>query len=58
VDVDDVQVKRLLANKPPGLFDDYGREGFERLLAEQFLVHEQQRLPNATRTLYLAEPKP
>jgi SAM-dependent methyltransferase len=58
VDVDDVQVKRLLANKPPGLFDDYGREAFERLLAEQFLVHEQQRLPNATRTLYLAEPKP
>jgi hypothetical protein len=58
VDVDDVQVKRLLANKPPGLFDDYGREAFERLLAEQFLVHDQQRLPNGTRTLYLAEPKP
>ena len=58
VDVDDVQVKRLLANKPPGLFDDYRREAFEQLLAEQFLVHEQQRLPNGTRTLYLAEPKP
>jgi hypothetical protein len=58
VDVDDVQVQRLLANKPPGLFDDYGREAFERLLAEQFLVHDQQHLPNGTRTLYLAEPKP
>jgi hypothetical protein len=58
VDADDVQARRLLANKPPGLFDDYGREAFERLLAEQFLVHEQQRLPNGTRTLYLAEPKP
>jgi len=58
VHVDDVQVKRLLANKPPGLFNDYRREAFEQLLAEQFLVHEQQRLPNGTRTLYLAEPKP
>jgi len=58
VHADDVQVRRLLANKPRGLFDDYQREAFERLLAEQFLVLEQQRLPNGTRTLYLAEPKP
>jgi ribosomal protein L11 methylase PrmA len=56
--VDDVQVRRLLTNKPAGLFDDYQRDVFERLLAEQFLVHEQQRLPTGTRTLYLAEPKP
>jgi SAM-dependent methyltransferase len=55
---DDVQAKRLLANKPPGLFDDYRREAFEELLAEQFLVHEQQPLTGGTRTLYLAEPKP
>ena len=55
---DDVQVKRLLANKPPGLFDDYERGAFEELLAERFLVHEQHQLPGATRTLYLAEPKP
>ena len=55
---DDVQVRRLLANKPTGLFDDYQREAFERLLAEQLLVREQQRLANGTRTLYLAEPKP
>jgi SAM-dependent methyltransferase len=58
VHADDVQVKRLLANKPPGLFDDYQRRAFEELLAEQFLVHEQQRLPGSSRTLYLAEPKP
>jgi SAM-dependent methyltransferase len=58
VHVDDVQVKRLLANKPQGLFDDYRREAFEALLAERFLVHEQYRLPAGTRTLYLAEPKP
>jgi 2-polyprenyl-3-methyl-5-hydroxy-6-metoxy-1,4-benzoquinol methylase len=58
VDVDDVQVARLLANKPAGLFDDYRRRAFERLLAEHFLVHEQQTLPGGTRTLYLAEPKP
>ncbi len=58
VHVDDVQVQRLLANKPAGLFDDYRREAFEALLAEQFLVHEQQILPGGTRTLYLAEPKP
>jgi SAM-dependent methyltransferase len=58
VHVDDVQVQRLLANKPAGLFDDYRREAFEALLAEQFLVHEQQSLPGGSRTLYLAEPKP
>jgi SAM-dependent methyltransferase len=58
VHVDDVQVQRLLANKPAGLFDDYRREAFEALLAEQFLVNEQQSLPGGTRTLYLAEPKP
>jgi SAM-dependent methyltransferase len=54
----DVQVSRLLANKPPGLFDDYGRGVFEELLTEQFLVHEQLELPGGTRTLYVAEPKP
>jgi SAM-dependent methyltransferase len=56
--VDDVQVERLLANKPAGLFDDYQRAGFETLLAEQFLVHRQETLPGGTRTIYLVEPKP
>jgi len=55
---DDVQVKRLLANKPAGLFDDYQRDAFEALLAERFLVHRQQTLPAGTRTIYLVEPKP
>jgi SAM-dependent methyltransferase len=58
VHVDDVQVQRLLANKPAGLFDDYRRDAFEARLSEQFLVHEQQSLPGGTRTLYFAEPKP
>lgn len=53
-------MKHLLANKPPGLFDDNRREAFvdQEMLAEQFLVHQQQRHPGGTRTLYLAEPKP
>jgi SAM-dependent methyltransferase len=55
---DDVQVTRLLANKPAGLFDDYRREAFERMLDQQFLVHRQETLPGGTRTIYLAEPKP
>jgi SAM-dependent methyltransferase len=56
--VDDVQVKRLLANKPAGLFDDYQREAFEALLAEQFLINRQETLPGGTRTIYLVEAKP
>jgi SAM-dependent methyltransferase len=55
---EDVQAKRLLANKPAGLFDDYRRDAFEAQLAAQFAVHRQETLPGGTRTLYLAEPKP
>ena len=55
---DDVQVKRLLANKHAGLFGDYRRDAFESLLAEHFLVHRQETLPTGTRTIYLVEPKP
>lgn len=58
VHTDDPMVTRLLANKPAGLFDDYRRDAFEAILAEQFLVHRQETLPGGTRTLYLAEPKP
>jgi ribosomal protein L11 methylase PrmA len=54
---EDVQVKRLLANKPAGLFDDYQRASFEAMLAEHFAVHRRDVLPGGTRTLYLAEPK-
>ncbi len=56
--VDDVQVKRLLANKPAGLFDDYRRDAFEALLAEHFLVQRHETLPGGTRTIYLVEAKP
>jgi SAM-dependent methyltransferase len=55
---DDVQVQRLLANKPAGLFDDYRRDAFETLLSERFLVHRQETLPAGTRTIYLVESKP
>jgi SAM-dependent methyltransferase len=54
---EDVQVKRLLANKPGGLFADYRRATFESMLAEHFAVHRRDVLPGGTRTLYLAEPK-
>ncbi|MPZ96472.1 MAG: hypothetical protein GEU96_16550 [Propionibacteriales bacterium] len=57
VHVEDVQVQRLLANKPAGLFDDYRREGFERLLAQQFVIQKRQQLPGETRTLYVADPR-
>ena len=50
-------MKRLLANKPAGLFDDYRRDAFEALLAERFLVHRQETLPAGTRTIYLVEPE-
>jgi SAM-dependent methyltransferase len=55
---EDPMVRRLLAGKPPGLFDDYQRDAFQALLAEHCLVHRQETLPGGTRTLYLAEPKP
>jgi hypothetical protein len=53
VHVEDPMVVRLLANKPPGLFDDYGRSAFEALLAERFTVERTETLPGGTRTLYL-----
>jgi hypothetical protein len=54
---DDVQTKRLLANKPEGLFPGYRVDEFERLLAERFTVDKEERLPSGTRTLYLVTPK-
>ena len=58
VHMDDPMVRRLLGNKPGGLFDDYRRDAFEAILGEHFGVHRQETLPSGTRTLYLAEPKP
>lgn len=57
VHVDDPMVARLLANKPAGLFDDYDRPAFERLLGDRFTVERSETLPGATRTLYVAVPR-
>jgi len=54
VDPADPMAQRLLANKPAGLFGDYRRDVFERLLAERFDVTRREELPSGTRTLYLA----
>jgi SAM-dependent methyltransferase len=56
VDRPDPMTRRLLANKPAGLFDDYRIEHFEALLAGRFDVAERQVVPSGTRTLYLCEP--
>jgi hypothetical protein len=57
VHVGDPMVTRLLANKPPGLFDDYNQDAFERLLGERFTIDRTETLPGGTRTLYLVHPQ-
>jgi SAM-dependent methyltransferase len=57
VHVGDPMVTRLLANKPPHLFDDYNQEAFEKLLGERFVVDRSETLPGGTRTLYLVQGK-
>lgn len=54
---DDPMAVRLLANKPAGLFPDYRREEFERLLAQRCEIVRRVELPSGTRTLYLATPR-
>ena len=49
---DDPMAQRLLANKPEGLFQDYRREVFEKLLGERFTIERREELPSGTRTLY------
>ncbi len=56
VDVDDPMVRRLLANKPSGLFPDYQRDAFEALLQKRCRVERSQTLSGGTRTLYVATP--
>lgn len=51
---EDPMARRLLANKPDGLFPDYRRETFERLLAARGRVVHRLELPSGTRTLYQA----
>ncbi|MFY1670885.1 class I SAM-dependent methyltransferase [Plantactinospora sp. WMMB334] len=54
---DDPMALRLLANKPAGLFSDYRREEFERLLGQRCEIVRRRELPSGTRTLYLGTPR-
>ncbi|SBT39563.1 class I SAM-dependent methyltransferase [Micromonospora auratinigra] len=49
---EDPMARRLLANKPDGLFPDYRRDTFEALLAARGRVLRRVELPSGTRTLY------
>ncbi|SCG74256.1 methyltransferase domain-containing protein [Micromonospora inositola] len=51
---EDPMARRLLANKPDGLFPDYRRDVFERLLAARCRIIRRAALPSGTRTLYQA----
>ncbi|WP_320066242.1 class I SAM-dependent methyltransferase [Micromonospora sp. RTGN7] len=51
---DDPMARRLLANKPPGLFADYRSDEFTRLLAARCRIERRVELPSGTRTLYQA----
>jgi SAM-dependent methyltransferase len=53
VDPADPMAQRLLANKPAGLFGDYRRDAFERVLGERVTIERRLELPSGTRTLYL-----
>ena len=57
VDPDDPQSKRLLANKPAGLFDDYTRERFEAIVADRFDIARSADVPGQPRKLYELVPK-
>jgi hypothetical protein len=57
VDPDDPQSKRLLANKPAGLFEDYTRARFEDLVAQRFDVIRTAEVPGQPRKLYELAPK-
>jgi len=46
--------RRLLANRPAGIFDDYRPEEFARLLAARCRIERRAELPCGTRTLYQA----
>ena len=54
---DDPMTKKLLAQKPEGLFDDYNRDNFEALLDTRFNVASRTELPSGTRSLYHVTPK-
>ncbi|MFK3984667.1 methyltransferase [Micromonospora sp. NPDC050397] len=54
---EDPMARRLLANKPAGLFPDYRRDEFERLLAGRCEITAREELPSGTRTLYVGTPR-
>lgn len=54
---EDPMARRLLANKPAGLFPDYHRDGFERLLGRRCEITAREELPSGTRTLYVGIPR-
>jgi hypothetical protein len=54
---DDPMTKRLLANKPAGLFDDYSLERFAALLGERCTIDRRETLPSGTRTLFAGRPR-
>ncbi|HEV2068261.1 MAG TPA: hypothetical protein VGR26_00540, partial [Acidimicrobiales bacterium] len=56
VDRADPMTRRLLGNKPAGLFDDYRIDHFEQLLADRFHIAERQVVPSGSRSLYLCQP--
>ncbi|MFI7429981.1 class I SAM-dependent methyltransferase [Micromonospora sp. NPDC049836] len=49
---EDPMARRLLDNKPDGLFPDYRRDTFEALLAARGRLVRRVELPSGTRTLY------
>lgn len=53
---EDPMARRLLANKPAGLFPDYHRAEFERLLGQRCTIERREELPSGTRTLYVGVP--
>jgi SAM-dependent methyltransferase len=53
---EDPMAQRMLANKPTGLFPDYRRDEFERLLSQRCVITSREELPCGTRTLYVVVP--
>jgi SAM-dependent methyltransferase len=51
VHAEDPMARRLLANKPDGLFPDYHVETFVRQLGERFDIARRETLPGGSRTL-------
>lgn len=57
VEPHDPMAKRLLGNKPAGMFPDYRIDVFEKLLEEHFTIDAKQALPSGSRTLFACTPR-